>query len=416
MYILCLIVCFCFINVILSYSPTSFTIVGLAGSAAEGLAVKMGNEAKNSNRNCVVILDRPPYSPVLQTLISDKKIQCYFGTDFSNGELKEFRGSNSKTTLSKTIDGSYLIFVADNGSEDLRDISNIDEDTSMLNNMIDSCTQSLTSNTQGILIACSIAADKSQSGIRQLFSKPASSSFRTWCEEQSKPFSRLTFGQLTGGVPGAEPTPFIGLPTLEPELHPSVRYNGVVLTTSESDYASDEVCTRNALTESILLQTKRNENIDAMVMSIDGDSPTEKDWKQAFNRVSSGKTNVEVLRIDFEDIAKPQALQKWIVDTWFPQALIDADAATKLAGARPVRATVSPSNSNQINIMWEDLQPDLTTLKVGELQVTINCEDEKSITVKRIASEILPGEMQLMDKLVEGINKNVYKKKIASKL
>ncbi len=37
-------------------------------------------------------------------------------------------------------------------------------------------------------------------------------------------------------------------------------------------------------------------------------------------------------RIDFGAINKQDALTNWIADIWFPQALIEADAATILTG------------------------------------------------------------------------------------
>ena len=381
-------------------------VVGLAGGSAEGIAVSLVAQGTPVS----VVLDRPPYSPVLQNYASDKKIQCYFGDP--RNDLNVFRGDNNqKSDISRAMNGNYLIVVGDEGSDDLRD----DDSNEMVNVMFDTCAKSLTNNIPGIVVASSVESEKEASGLVKVFKKTASASFKSWCEEQSKPFSRFTYGKLTGGVPGAEPLPFMGLPTIEPELHPSVKLNGVVLTSSDSDYATDELCTRKALSDTISLQMKRNENVDALVMSISGSVPTEREWAQAFNRVSLGSKDVEVLRVDFLDIPKPQALKNWIIDSWFPQALIDADAATKLAGARPVRAIKDLNNENIINIVWEDLQPDLTTLRVGQIQVNID-DNEKSLIATRIAAKSLPGEMQLMDKLVEGINKNVYKKKIATKL
>ena len=49
----------------------------------------------------------------------------------------------------------------------------------------------------------------------------------------------------------------------------------------------------------------------------------------------------------------------------YSQALIEANAATILSGARPVRARKLPSpdpNRVDIHIAWEDLQPDLTVI------------------------------------------------------
>ena len=75
----------------------------------------------------------------------------------------------------------------------------------------------------------------------------------------------------------------------------------------------------------------------------------------------TSSSNVELLRIDFGAINKPQALTNWLADVWFPQALIDADAATILRGARPVRA-IKVAETGAVQIKWEDLQPDLTVI------------------------------------------------------
>ena len=62
-----------------------------------------------------------------------------------------------------------------------------------------------------------------------------------------------------GGVPGAEPLPFMGLPLLEPELHPSYVLRSVVLTSATSNqYAATEVCTRGALGEAVGKETSKS--------------------------------------------------------------------------------------------------------------------------------------------------------------
>ena len=71
---------------------------------------------------------------------------------------------------------------------------------------------------------------------------------------------------------------------------------------------------------------------------------------------------MELIRIAFGAINKPAALTNWIGDIWFPQALIEADAATILTGARPVRAVKNLETGN-VQIKWEDLQPDLVMVK-----------------------------------------------------
>jgi hypothetical protein len=205
------------------------------------------------------------------------------------------------------------------------------------------------------------------------------------------------------------------LPLIEPELHPSYVLTSTVLTSATSNqYAATETCTRSSLGETAARLVARGDNIEALVLSIAGKDLTDKEWSQQFSRVSAA-SNVELLRVDFKKILKPQILTNWLADTWFPQALIDADAATVLTGARPVRAVKQP-NGSSVKITWEDLQPDLTFKTAGSIEIRVDQGASPSLSVVRLSDKPLPGEMQLMDKLVEGINKNIYKRQICSPL
>jgi hypothetical protein len=67
-----------------------------------------------------------------------------------------------------------------------------------------------------------------------------------------------------------------------------------------------------------------------------------------------------------------------------------------------------------VQIRWEDLQPDLTVKPAGGLEIRVVQGESPAVTVVRLSSGSLPGEMQLIDRLVEGINKNVYKRQICT--
>ena len=133
----------------------------------------------------------------------------------------------------------------------------------------------------------------------------------------------------------------------------------------------------------------------------------------SFPHNSAGGSDVELIRIEFGAINKAAALSNWIGDVWFPQALIEADAATILTGARPVRAVKNPETL-AVQIKWEDLQPDLTVKPAGGLEIRLLQGDSPAISVVRLSAGSLPGEMQLIDRLVEGVNKNVYKRQICT--
>jgi len=149
---------------------------------------------------------------------------------------------------------------------------------------------------------------------------------------------------------------------------------------------------------------------NAQVISLSGKVPTDAEWNKLFVRISSGE-NVELLKIEFKEILKLQALVNFISDTWFPQALIDADAATILSGARPVKALKTAEGN--IRIIWEDIKPDLSVVRVGEIEIRVS-KDPAFLSVVRLASSALPGESKLIEKLIEGINKNVYKKMLCT--
>ena len=106
---------------------------------------------------------------------------------------------------------------------------------------------------------------------------------------------------------------------------------------------------------------------------------------------------------------KRKAFSSWLADQWFSQALIDADAATVVSGARPVKA-LKEDNGN-VRIIWEELQPDMSVKEVGTVVLCLQDGDSENVlSCMRMSESVLPGEAQLMEKLLEAVNKNVYKK------
>ena len=245
------------------------------------------------------------------------------------------------------------------------------------------------------------------------FGPKGNGELKKWCTSNNKPFTNFRYGKLIGGIPGAEPLPFIGLPALEPELHPSYILQSVVLSDPTSNkYADSELCTRESISEAACRYIDAgNAGLESLVVSISGEPLSDSEWNRQFMKLSSG-SNAELLAIDFGSIAKPQQLISWITDSWFPQALIEADAATVYAGARPVR-TIKTSPLT-IEIKWEDLSPNFDVIPVGGLEIRLETETNPSLRVVRLTNKPLPGETQLVDKLVEAINKQVYKKQFAT--
>ena len=386
-------------------------VVGLAGSVAETIALRL----LEKGASVTAVLDRQPASPVLLERLRDKKM-----------EFSVFSGEfDARVFASRTV-----IAVEDEGDETLRGGVGTDyknkkkEQAPEAAPMMDKLFKSLAAAPSLSSLVCVSPAEPSNAGagLGALFGSRGSDAFKKWCTQNGKPFSLIQYGQLTGAVPGAEPVPMIGLPALEPELHPSYSLPGVVLTAvGTNKYASTEMCTRDSLAEATARSVSRGVPIESLVLSIEGEIPTEKEWNALFNRFSSS-SDAELLRVEFGTISKPAQLMNWVADQWFPQALIEADAAVTLSGARPVRATKMTDSSVQIK--WEDLQPDMSVRMVGALEIRILQQDSSTanpcLTVKRLSGGAqgvtLPGEMQMLDKLVEGINKSVYKKQFATPL
>ena len=184
-------------------------------------------------------------------------------------------------------------------------------------------------------------------------------------------FSLFRYGKLSGGVIGKEPVPFIGLPTLEPELHPSYKLKSCVLTrpfNSLFTVNDDDICTRDTLAEAIVQSISREESVEVQVLSTEGSELSELEWEKSFQRLATDGA-AELLRLDFARIDKLKQFSTWISSTWFPSALIDANAATILSGARPVRAV--EQGVGVIHLVWEDVQSDLSVKRAGHLVVTI---------------------------------------------
>ena len=159
--------------------------------------------------------------------------------------------------------------------------------------------------------------------------------FREWCEGRNKPFSLFRYGKLTGGVSEKEPVPFMGLPTLEPELHPSYALKSCVLTRPFGNLftvTDEDFCTRDTLAEAIVQSIDRKKPVEAGV-EYRGECAEHAGMGQELQRLATDGT-AELLRLD-GSVDKFKQLSTWISSTWFPSALIDANAATILSGARP---------------------------------------------------------------------------------
>lgn len=389
-----------------SVTRQSVVVIGVAGGVAETITADLSSRSVP----VIAILDRPPCSPLL------KSASCtVLSGDIENSLVDMASGRDVRNSFAEYLSGKIIVAVDDAGDEGLRRIPGVKEDerTNVAEQLLTRAFKRLPPTVTAIVSIASMEAAASRGGFGSVFGQSGYEQAKTWCQKNDRPFSAMKYGKLIGGVPGAEPVSFVGLPQVEPELHPSFRLRSVLFTTPNNKYAATELCTRKSMGGSVArLVGQPNVNtgdVDALVISIAGDDPTDKDWERLFGRLSASG-DVEVLRVDFKQIAKPQQLLRWVVDAWFPAALIDADVATVSAGARPVRAELTADNV--VRIFWEELQPDLSVKRVGSVEIRISQPENTSasLAVVRLASRELPGEMQLMDKLVEGLKTVALKK------
>lgn len=406
----------------ISMKLNGILVVGSAGGVAETVVAKLAS----SGFSVTALLDQKPYSPSITESIKSKQGMIICGEEeaslFDLTNNRPYSGSLSQLAANKLVIASD-----DPGDASLREVPRREDEVAAVDRLLMRLARELPESTSAVVFASSISAVKrdSKGGLGAIFGARGSDAYKQWCTKSSKPFSLLRYGDLAGGVPGAEPLPFVGLPLQEPELHPSYVLQSLLCSGSTPGTllsASDQLCTREALAEVIArLVRKQDESagesavVDAVLSSIPGPRLQEKDWDKLFARMMSS-SGQELLRVEFGEVLRPEPFMRWVAESWFPQALIDADAATILAGARPVRAT-RDSSGLSVDIKWEDIRADLTVVPAGTLRLTLNMGSPPSLSAMRVSgSGALPGDSQLMDRLIEEINKSAYKKKFCTPL
>lgn len=381
-------------------------VIGYAGGIAESIGLKL----ERIGVKVSVALDENPYSPVLRAKASANEIKVYVGDVQSSYRM--INGPLQPIDLLSLQAARHVVICGDDGDESLRGpIDKNKKSPSKL--LIEQMTKVLSPSLKSVVLASSVSTEVAE-GLEKVFgAKIGSNALSEWCRSNGRPLSVINYGKLTGGIIGAEALPFVGLPLIEPELHPSYVLRSVVLgDVNGNQYAASEICTRECLAEVVTRIIARGDfTTKALVVSIAGNEPTEKEWDRLFRRVAN-KDMAELIRIDFAAINRPESFLQWLVDSWFPQALIDADAATILVGARPVRAVKTTAST--IEIRWDDIDEDLTVKVAGALEIRLvsspSTAENPYLAVTRKALSPLPKESQLIDKLIEGINKSAFKK------
>jgi hypothetical protein len=153
--------------------------------------------------------------------------------------------------------------------------------------------------------------------------------------------------------------------------------------------------------------------------SIRGPPPTPAEWTSILSKALTPDALQRVLlSVPFQEVLRPQALMSWLSDTWYPQAVIDINAAVTTSGARPVK--ISRAGESSLVIVWEELRSDLKVVRVGELRIDVTLGGEgKSpcLTVMRdAAAGVLPGNALLAENLQNALKNNVYRKQLCTEL
>lgn len=250
----------------------------------------------------------------------------------------------------------------------------------------------------------------------------------------SAPCVSLRCGRLFGGVPGTEPMAFLSGPQRRPELDEHYAARAVVLSRSEgllSVKASMDPGAVQARTSRLMLAETayriaaetaggRRFAPTITVVSLDGKEPAEPQWSQLLDRVDEDM-GIELFQTTFAEVPDPQRLRNWLAREWAPVALSSISTYTKRYGARPVSTRETEMG---LAIRWEDATKDFQVYTAGEVLVDLDEAPGPPGSPPRLRmtradargqklSTPLPGEDEIIQRLAEGIEQTVFKKKYA---
>jgi len=226
----------------------------------------------------------------------------------------------------------------------------------------------------------------------------------------------VTHGSLFGPLPGKEPYPFLTGPKAVPVIDESYRKKGVLLSSSDV-LAIDGQTLRSSLGEAVLKflegtspESSRDQAYFSIISVEDTSEPSQEAWEKEFSRLDSSK-GVQVYSTEFGEIQNYDSLMRWILQKWTPNTLKNLAVVERVrSGARPVNFLETESG---VSIIWETVDKDLKVVKAGKLEININ-KANPSLTVSRVdgsgapLTSILPGEEEIVQNLIEGLNTVAY--------
>lgn len=152
------------------------------------------------------------------------------------------------------------------------------------------------------------------------------------------------------------------------------------------------------------------------VLSLDGELPGEDEWSQQFKRLEESSGKSALLKVSFEKIENRRGFINWLQAIWGPDSLMRLSTYTKRTGARPVMVRGTEAG---LTVPWESIDDDFKPISMGRIDIVIGDND---LSVFRLDAKggpmrgQLPGEDQLLQRLIEGIEATVYNKGYAVRL
>jgi hypothetical protein len=406
-------------------SKSSILVVGASGSAAECLAVKaVKDETLGSMK---VLLHDVPTSPALASVARAGNIALFVGDVAS----EDIVGFNSGAIVDPNIvfkDVNTLVIVEDEGffeSTETTPKKRKQEEESRKMFDTSRTTASLLRRIPTAQLRHIVATYRNkppttdENPFNKLLKRTSLDDYiKTFAAKNNIKYTILQHGRTTGGVPNREPVPFLTGCRKEPELHESFANLGVVITRKTSVPTKLDFVVRDTLGEALLRSLNRLnklEGVQIALASVSGGYPSLREWEAQFARVE--KLGREPLTIEFERIQSVAAVEQWLLEYWYPLASMDSEVMGRQTGSRPTRAR--KERDGVVKVFWEDVGQDMLPLEVGTMRISIY--DSSDGTSPRIVVQVdenadLPGSEDVVRVLLDCINKNLYKREIASRL
>lgn len=384
------------------YAGPGLIIVGAAGSAAENAAAQI--LLANPGEDLVLWLDKKPFSPLLNDARANVKVI------YGDKQDREY--------LKQILKDRVLVALEDPGDLSLREEENAKEWKNPALPLLAQVAKAVPESQPSKVVLATFLSDDHLAGPLAFFSRRGSTAIKEWAKQEGKSLSVICFEKVVGSVPGCEPPPFLSIPLIEPELHPSYRLTSAQLSLPQPQM-KEAVSTRQTLGQLISVLVEEEVQVEALLTSTTGPELSREAWTEAFQRLETSilptlSKEVQLLRMEVSSV-RPSELLSFLADEWLPRALLEADIAVLSSGARPTRAVRKADN--ELSIQWEELDEDLTVRNVGRLVLALQRQPGSSSTILILTREsekkrTLPVESKLVDSLIEALRTDAVRRRL----